>query len=166
MVEPGSIDVLVGTSSADLEVAGSFTVVPDTDGRPVVKQFDGSSTVTPSSLKLSIHAPRPMGKTSNGTSQPDPRDHPQDAGRDRTDDDRPVQPPFAGQCPSQGEDGRHPGHQREHQDDAGQGKDQWHEYGEQRQARRGRHQAGDECRDPGHDQRGENDERPAAQGSP
>jgi beta-glucosidase len=47
VVEPGSIDVLVGTSSADLEVAGSFTVVPDANGRPVVKQFDGSSTVTP-----------------------------------------------------------------------------------------------------------------------
>jgi beta-glucosidase len=46
VVEPGSIDVLVGTSSANLEVAGSFTVVPDADGRPVLKQFDGSSTVT------------------------------------------------------------------------------------------------------------------------
>jgi beta-glucosidase len=47
VVEPGSIDVLVGTTSADLEVAGSFTVVPDPDGRPVVKQFDGSSAVIP-----------------------------------------------------------------------------------------------------------------------
>ena len=47
VVEPGSIEVLVGTSSADLQVAGSFTVVPDPDGRPVVKQFDGSSAVTP-----------------------------------------------------------------------------------------------------------------------
>ena len=47
VVEPGSIEVLVGTSAADLLVAGSFTVVPDPDGRPVVKQFDGSSSVTP-----------------------------------------------------------------------------------------------------------------------
>ncbi len=47
VVEPGSIEVLVGTSSADLQVAGSFTVVPDPNSRPVVKQFDGSSTVTP-----------------------------------------------------------------------------------------------------------------------
>ena len=47
VVEPGSIEVLVGTSSADLQVAGSFTVVPDPEGRPVVKQFDGSSTVIP-----------------------------------------------------------------------------------------------------------------------
>ncbi|MGH8944036.1 MAG: fibronectin type III-like domain-contianing protein, partial [Acidimicrobiia bacterium] len=47
VVEPGSIDVLVGTSSADLEVAGSFSVVPDPDGRSVVKQFDGSSAVIP-----------------------------------------------------------------------------------------------------------------------
>jgi len=47
VVEPGSIDVLVGTSSADLDLAGSFTVVPDPDGLPVVKQFDGSSVVTP-----------------------------------------------------------------------------------------------------------------------
>ncbi len=47
VVEPGSIEVLVGTSSADLQVAGSFTVVPDPDGGPVVKEFDGSSTVTP-----------------------------------------------------------------------------------------------------------------------
>ena len=46
VVEPGSIDVLVGTSSADLQVAGSFTVVPDPDGGPVVKEFDGSSAVT------------------------------------------------------------------------------------------------------------------------
>ena len=47
VVEPGSIEVMVGTSAADLLVAGSFTVVPDPDGRPVVKQFDGSSSVTP-----------------------------------------------------------------------------------------------------------------------
>ena len=47
VVEPGSIEVLVGTSSADLQVAGSFTVVPDPDGRPVIKLFDGSSAVTP-----------------------------------------------------------------------------------------------------------------------
>jgi len=46
VVEPGSIDVLVGTSSADLQVAGSFTVVPDPDGGPVVKEFDGSSAVS------------------------------------------------------------------------------------------------------------------------
>jgi len=47
VVEPGSIEVLVGTSSADLDLAGSFTVVPDPDGLPVVKQFDGSSAVIP-----------------------------------------------------------------------------------------------------------------------
>jgi beta-glucosidase len=46
VVEPGSIEVLVGTSSADLQVAGSFTVVPDPDGGPVVKEFDGSSAVS------------------------------------------------------------------------------------------------------------------------
>ena len=47
VVEPGSIEVLVGTSSADLQVAGSFTVVPDPLGGPVVKEFDGSSAVSP-----------------------------------------------------------------------------------------------------------------------
>jgi beta-glucosidase len=47
VVEPGWIEVLVGTSAADLVVAGSFTVVPDPDGRPVVKQFDGSVAVIP-----------------------------------------------------------------------------------------------------------------------
>ncbi len=46
VVEPGSIEVLVGTSSVDLHVAGSFTVVPDPVGGPVVKEFDGSSAVT------------------------------------------------------------------------------------------------------------------------
>ena len=46
VVEPGLIEVLVGTSSADLQVAGSFTVEPDPDGRPVVKRFDGTIEVT------------------------------------------------------------------------------------------------------------------------
>jgi len=46
VVEPGSIEVLVGTSSADLQVAGSFIVVPDPAGGPVVKEFDGSSAVS------------------------------------------------------------------------------------------------------------------------
>ena len=39
-------EVLMGTSSADLQVAGSFTVVPDPDGGPVVKEFDGSAAVS------------------------------------------------------------------------------------------------------------------------
>jgi beta-glucosidase len=42
VVEPGEIEVLVGTSSADLVSAGSVTVV---DGGPVEKAFDGSVTV-------------------------------------------------------------------------------------------------------------------------
>jgi beta-glucosidase len=45
-VEPGRIDVFVGTSSTDLVEAGSVTVVADPDGRPPVKAFDGSVTIT------------------------------------------------------------------------------------------------------------------------
>jgi beta-glucosidase len=44
-VEPGAIDILVGTSSADLMGAGSVTVVADPAGRPPDKSFDGSVTV-------------------------------------------------------------------------------------------------------------------------
>jgi len=45
VVEPGVIEVFVGTSARDLLEAGFFTVVPDPAGRPVVKAFDGSVTV-------------------------------------------------------------------------------------------------------------------------
>ncbi len=47
VVEPGSIDVLIGTSSTDLALAGSVSVVPDPTGRPVVKRFDGTTEVVP-----------------------------------------------------------------------------------------------------------------------
>jgi beta-glucosidase len=42
VVEPGQIDVFVGTSSVDLVEVGHFTVVPDPSGRPPQKMFDGS----------------------------------------------------------------------------------------------------------------------------
>jgi beta-xylosidase len=45
-VEPGRIDVLVGTSSADLAEAGSVTVTADPAGRPPDKTYDGSVTIT------------------------------------------------------------------------------------------------------------------------
>ena len=43
VVEAGEIEVLVGTSSADLVPAGIVTIV---GGGPVEKAFDGSRTVT------------------------------------------------------------------------------------------------------------------------
>ena len=43
VVEPGEIELLVGTSSADFVVAGTVTIV---GGGPVEKAFDGSRTVT------------------------------------------------------------------------------------------------------------------------
>ncbi len=46
VVEPGRIDVFLGTSSADLVEAGSFTVVPDPSGRPTQKVFDGTVEVS------------------------------------------------------------------------------------------------------------------------
>ncbi|MDP9494007.1 MAG: glycoside hydrolase family 3 C-terminal domain-containing protein [Actinomycetota bacterium] len=45
VVEPGRIDVFVGTSSVDLVEAGSFTVVPDASGRAAEKVFDGTVEV-------------------------------------------------------------------------------------------------------------------------
>ena len=45
VVEPGEIDVFVGTSSDDLVEAGSVTVVADPQGPPT-KLFDGTVTVT------------------------------------------------------------------------------------------------------------------------
>ena len=42
VVEPGEIEVMVGTSSQDLIRAGSFTVIPDPMGPAPVKQFQGS----------------------------------------------------------------------------------------------------------------------------
>lgn len=45
VVEPGHLDVFVGTSSADLVEAGSVTVVADPNGRPPRKAFDGSVTI-------------------------------------------------------------------------------------------------------------------------
>jgi beta-glucosidase len=44
-VEPGVVDVLVGTSSRELLEAGSVVVVPDPAGRAAEKAFDGSVTV-------------------------------------------------------------------------------------------------------------------------
>jgi hypothetical protein len=46
VVEPGPIDVFLGTSSADLVEAGTFTVVPDPSGRPAQKMFDGTVEVS------------------------------------------------------------------------------------------------------------------------
>lgn len=43
VVEAGEIEVLVGTSSADLVIAGTVTI---DGGGPVEKAFDGSRTVT------------------------------------------------------------------------------------------------------------------------
>ncbi|MEX1126792.1 MAG: glycoside hydrolase family 3 N-terminal domain-containing protein [Acidimicrobiia bacterium] len=45
VVEPGRIDVFVGTSSVDLVEAGSFTVIPDPSGRLPMKKFDGTVKV-------------------------------------------------------------------------------------------------------------------------
>ena len=45
VVEPGTIDVFVGTSSTDLVAAGSVTVVADTAGPPA-KAYDGTVAVT------------------------------------------------------------------------------------------------------------------------
>ena len=45
VVEPGRIDLFVGTSSVDLVEAGSFMVVPDPSGQPAHKMFDGSIEV-------------------------------------------------------------------------------------------------------------------------
>jgi beta-glucosidase len=46
VVEPGQLDVFVGTSSADLVEVGSATVVADPAGRPPRKAYDGSVTIT------------------------------------------------------------------------------------------------------------------------
>lgn len=46
VVEPGRIDVFVGTSSVDLVEVGSFTVVPDSSGRLPVKVFEGTVEVS------------------------------------------------------------------------------------------------------------------------
>jgi beta-glucosidase len=45
VVEPGVVEVLVGTSSRDLLEAGAVTIVPDPSGKPPVKAFDGSVSV-------------------------------------------------------------------------------------------------------------------------
>jgi beta-glucosidase len=45
VVEPGVVEVLVGTSARELVEAGSTTVVADPAGRPPRKAFDGSVTV-------------------------------------------------------------------------------------------------------------------------
>jgi beta-glucosidase len=45
VVEPGVLDLFVGTSSDALLPAGSVTIVPDPSGRPPVKAFDGSVTI-------------------------------------------------------------------------------------------------------------------------
>jgi beta-glucosidase len=46
VVEPGRLDVLVGTSSADLVEVGSVEVAADPTGRPPDKMYDGAVTVT------------------------------------------------------------------------------------------------------------------------
>jgi len=46
VVEPGVVEVFVGTSVTDLVPAGTFTVAPDPAGLPVVKVFDGSVSIT------------------------------------------------------------------------------------------------------------------------
>jgi beta-glucosidase len=46
VVEPGPVEVLVGTSAHDVVEAGTVTVVADPTGRPPRKAFDGSVTVT------------------------------------------------------------------------------------------------------------------------
>ena len=45
VVEPGTLEVLVGSSSRDLLEAGAVTIVPDPAGQPAVKAFDGSVSV-------------------------------------------------------------------------------------------------------------------------
>jgi beta-glucosidase len=42
VVEPGTVELLAGTSSTSLEPAGSITIVPDPSGRPPVKAFTGT----------------------------------------------------------------------------------------------------------------------------
>lgn len=59
VVEPGVLDVYVGTSSTQLVDAGSVTVVAD-DGPPPAKQFAGRVTVTP------LPATTPAGTTPAG----------------------------------------------------------------------------------------------------
>ncbi len=46
VVEPGTIEILVGTSSADVIAAGSFEVVPDPGGKAVHRVFESTVTVS------------------------------------------------------------------------------------------------------------------------
>lgn len=46
VIEPGIIEVFIGSSSSDLHMAGSFTVVADPSDPPVPKAFAGSVTVS------------------------------------------------------------------------------------------------------------------------
>ena len=45
VVEPGLVEVLVGTSSADLQTMGAVTVVADPAGTLPAKAFDGSTSL-------------------------------------------------------------------------------------------------------------------------
>lgn len=45
VIEPGVVEVFVGTSAESLLAAGSVTIVPDPSGAPPAKAFDGSATV-------------------------------------------------------------------------------------------------------------------------
>jgi beta-glucosidase len=45
VVEPGRVDLLIGTSSTDLAEVGAITVVPDASGNPPLKVFGGSVEV-------------------------------------------------------------------------------------------------------------------------
>jgi beta-glucosidase len=46
VVEPGVVELFVGTSSEDLVPAGSVAIVPDPSGQPPVKAFSGSVRVS------------------------------------------------------------------------------------------------------------------------
>jgi hypothetical protein len=45
-VEPGSIEVFIGTSSTDLTDVGSLSIVPGQGDGTVAKAYDGLVTVT------------------------------------------------------------------------------------------------------------------------
>jgi beta-glucosidase len=45
VVEPGEVELLVGTSAAEPLLAGAVRIVPDPSGAPPVKAFDGSVSV-------------------------------------------------------------------------------------------------------------------------
>ena len=46
VVEPGVIEVFVGSSSAELVAVGAVTVTRDPSGRPPDKLYDGTVTIS------------------------------------------------------------------------------------------------------------------------